>query len=245
MLASDRAPHGPGASAVPSGVVKVVQERVVPCGLEAVRRLEARVAAKLSDVRALETVTADQFPGHFARVVQGVLSARPYQGAIVRETPASQVRAILRAGREGWVGPEELPELAGWLSGAPAEARLDLACELLHGSSPDRVALLSRWVWNPHRRTGILSEFGGPPATSYPEAQARLGEVRLEIGALGLPSASFAGVDVVLALAYAGRLQTTTDDQLHSGGLESLLPGPFPLATMILGVRRRTTDAGR
>ncbi|HYB78517.1 MAG TPA: hypothetical protein VEG66_01995 [Thermoplasmata archaeon] len=228
-----------------STVADVFRFRVAPCGLTPVRRLESLVERKLADVRRLEDAPTHSFAEQFDRVVEGVPTAQPYRSRIVFESPPAEVRAILRSGRQGYLGPAHLPEVADRLSGAPRDVRLDLASELLHGASPDRVALLARWVWNPSRRTGALAEFSASPADSHVKAQARLGELRLELETLGFPCATFGGVDVVLALTYAGRLQQTASDQLRSGGLESLLPGPFPLAAMILGVRRRVAHADR
>lgn len=245
MLGTEATSIGPPAATGVSAVAGVFHDRVAPCGREPLRRLEALVGEKLANVYGLADATADQFPAKLDVVVRGVLSARRYRSRIVDASAREEVQAVLRAARAGYLGSADLPEIADRLAGAPREIRLDVAGELLHGAAPDRVALLARWVWNPSRRTGVLGEFGTPTFDSYAEAQARLGEVRLELGALGFPCATFAGVDVVLALAYAARLQKATDDRLRSGGLESLLPGPFPLATMILGVRRRVTHADR
>jgi hypothetical protein len=246
MLASKTpAPNNLPIGTGPSSVARLFRERVAPCGLEPLRQLEASVDAKLAAVRELETVSADRFPQQFATVLHGVLSVRSYGPRIVAETDRSGVQATVQAAREGYLGPAQLTEVADRLAGAPEEVRRDVASELLHGAAPDRVALLARWVWNPSRRTGVLSELGAPTADSYVHAQARLGEIRLELGALGFPCASFTGVDVVLALTYAARLQLATDGQLRSGGLEALLPGGYPLASMILGVRRQVFDADR
>lgn len=221
------------------------QERAVPCGLEPLRALEASVASKLAAVGELEAASVELFPARFEDVLRGVVSARPHRARIVAETAPGGVQAAVRAAREGYLRPNDLPEVAVRLAGAPAEVRLDVASELLHGAAPDRNALLARWVWNPQRHTGVLSDLGGPAENSYAHVQARLGEIRLELSALGFPCATFAGVDVVLALTYAARLEQATDGPLRSGGLESLLPGAFPLASMILGVRRRRVDAHR
>jgi hypothetical protein len=228
-----------------STVAGIFREWVAPCGIVPVRRLESVVEKKLAAIGELDRVPDDRFPDEFDRVVRGVASARAYRFPLVDETPPENIRALLREARAGHLGPADLPALADRLTGAPGEVRLDVASELLHGAVPDRMALLARWVWNPARGTGVLSEFGRPASRGYPGAQTRLGEIRLELGALGFPCASFAGVDVVLALTYAARLQQTSDSGLRSGGLESLLPGVFPLATMILGVRRRIVDADR
>jgi len=210
-----------------------------------VRQLEAVVEKKLAAIAELERTSDDAFPDDFDRVVRGVASARPYRFQIVDAASPVKVRELLRGAREGRLSSVDLPVLADHLAGAPWEVRLDVASELVHGAAPDRVALIARWVWNPSRGTGVLSEFGLPGPTTYGGSQERLGQIRLELGALGFPCATFAGVDVVLALTYAARLQQTADLGLRSGGLESLLPGAFPLATMILGVRRRVVDADR
>jgi hypothetical protein len=246
MLASKPpAPNHLPIGSGPSAVARLFRERVAPCGLEPLRQLEAGVEAKLAAVRELETASSDRFPQQFNTVLRGVLSARSDGPRIIAETDPAGVQAAVQAARTGYLGPAQLTEVADRLAGAPEEVRRDVAGELLHGAAPDRISLLARWVWNPSRRTGVLAELGAPTSDSYVHAQARLGEIRLELGALGFPCASFAGVDVVLALTYAARLQLATDGQLRSGGLESLLPGAYPLAAMILGVRRQVLNADR
>jgi hypothetical protein len=245
MLETDPGRASAGLGADPNLVAREFRERVLPCGVEAVNRLEAAVDAKLGAVRALELVPAERFAGAFRRVVDGVVATRPYRSEILARTAPEVVREVLREAREGRIGPVDLPSVAERLAGGPADVRTDLASELLHAASPDRVALLARWVWNPNRRTGILAAYGGPPPETYLGTQARLGEIRLELGAIGFPSPTFAAVDVLLALSYASRLEAATDRSFQGGGIERLLPGPFPLATMLLGVRRRLPDADR
>ena len=245
MLGAESRSMGPGLGADAAKVARAFHDRVVPCGTEPINRLESAVEAKLSRTRALETTPAEEFPAAFARVVSGVVSTRPHRSSLVAETPPEGVRRMLREARESRLGPADLPALAERLRGAPAEVRLDLASELLHAGAPDRVALLARWVWNPARRTGVLAEFGGPPPESYPGTQARLAEIRLELEALGFPSSTFAAVEVLSALTYPGRLGNVADSSLQGGDIERLLPGPFPLATLLLGVRRRLDDADR
>ena len=235
----------PGLTAEPQRVARAYRERVLPCGIEPVNRLEQVVEAKLIDVRALEDLPRERFAPAFGSVLDGVVSARPHRAALLKATSPDAVREILRGARTGRLGAADLLTAADRLSGAPADVRRDIASELVHAAAPDRLALLARWVWNPTRRTGILGEFGGPPPETYPGTQARLAEVRLELDALGFRSATFAAVDVLLALTYAGRLGEAVDRSLHGGGLERLRPGSFPLATIVLGVRRRYLDADR
>ena len=234
---------GAGLAAEPERVARAFRERVLPCGVEPINRFERVVGEKLRDVRALETTSPDRFVEAFGRVLDGVVATRPHRSSILRENGPGPIREMLRAARTGGIRADDLPAASERLSGAPAEVRIDLASELLHAAAPDRIALLARWVWNPVRRTGILEEFGGPPPETYAGTQARLAEVRLELDALGFPSPTFAAVDVLLALLYAGRLGVAVDRSLRGGGLERLLPGPFPLATIVLGVRRRYLDA--
>ena len=245
MLATDPTVGRPVDLTAGLTAARVFRERVVPCGIAPLRKLETIVEQKLAAVRALEHCGTDRFRDEFEEVIRGVAAARPHRTSMVGESSPGEVRAILREAREGILGVAALPQVADRLAGAPREVRLDVASELLHGSVPDRIALVARWVWNPARGTGALTEFGIPSDGSYAAAQTRLGEIRLELAALGFPCDSFAGVDVVMALAYAARLQQATDARLRSGGLEALLPGAFPLATMILGVRRRVIDANR
>jgi hypothetical protein len=229
----------------PNLVAREFRERVLPCGVEAVNRFESAVDAKLGTVRALELVPHERFADAFRGVVEGVVATRAYRSEIVNRTSPEVVREILRQAREARLGPSDLPTIAERLAGAPANVRIDLASELLHAAAPDRLALLARWVWNPNRRTGILAAYGGPPPETYAGTQARLGEIRLELGAIGFPSPTFAAVDVLLALSYAGRLEAATERSFQGGGIERLLPGSFPLATMLLGVRRRLAHADR
>lgn len=235
----------PGLTAEPERVARAYRDRVLPCGVEPVNRLERVVEAKLTGVRALEEVPGEKFARAFGAVLEGVVSARPHRATLVEATSPAAVRQILRGGRTGRLGAADLLAVTDQLSGAPADVRLDVASELVHAAAPDRVALLARWVWNPARRTGILAEFGGPPPETYPGTQARLAEVRLELDALGFRSATFAAVDVLLALTYAGRFGEAVDRSLQGGGFERLLPGAFPLATIVLGVRKRYLDADR
>ena len=245
MLATETSQSIRSTGADPSYVAQEFRERVLPCGVGEVNRLEASVEAKLTAVRELERIPADRFPAAFQSVLGGVVSTRPWRVDLVARTDPAAVRTILRDAHGGRLGPSDLPAVARRFDGAPADVGIDLASELLHAAAPDRIALLARWVWNPARRTGILAAFGGSDPESYAATQARLGEIRLQLGALGFPSQTFAGVDVLLALSYAGRLGEATDRSFQGGGIERLLPGPFPLATMLLGVRRRPTFADR
>ncbi len=245
MLGVELRRPGTGLGADPTLVARAFRERVLPCGIEPINRLERIVTAKHEETRRLSRAPAEELPSRLRRLLETVPATRPHRDGLLRETPPGTFREIVSATGGGRLGPRDLEEVAGRLSGAPLEVRRDLAAELIHASAPDRVALLARWVYHPARRTGVLCEFGGPPPEDYPAAQARLAEVRLELAELGFPSTTFAGVDVLLALTYAGRLQDAVDRSFQGGGIERLLPGPFPLATMILGVRRRFADADR
>lgn len=245
MFGSDTEAPPAALGADPSRVAAEFRERVLPCGVEAVNRLEAAVSDKLAAARALEGVSPEAFPPAFRAVVEGVATTRPYRSAICARTDPEVVRGILAGARTGRLGAADLPEVSERLAGAPLGVRNDLASELLHAGAPDRIGLLARWVWNPARHTGILGAYGGPPPESYAGTQARLGEVRLQLGALGFSSVTFASVDVLLALSYAGRMGEATETTFHGGGIERLLPGPYPFAAMLLGVRRRLTDADR
>lgn len=244
MLESEAA-RTAGLGADPSRVAREFRERVLACGVDPVNRLERAVEAKLAEVRALSETTDGAFGDRWRVAVDGVVATRPHRASIVRETSPDAVRGIVSGARSARLGPADLPKLAERLGGAPLDVRLDLAAELLHAGAPDRVGLLQRWVWNPGRRTGILAVYGGPSPETYAGMQARLGEVRLELGAAGFPSPTFAAVDVLLALSYAGRMGDAVDRSFQGGGIERLLPGAFPLATMVLGVRRRLADADR
>lgn len=219
---------------------------VIPCGTEPLNRLENLIERKFAEARAIGTGPWSDARERFDRFLAGVISSRPHRESLVRETDLSKVRALLEAGSDGRLVAHDLPRLAEELSGAPWGVRVDIAAELVHAAAPDRVGLLTRWVWNPDRRTGILGEFVPPPGpASYDGVQARLGELRLLLSALGFPSPTFASADILLALAYAARLSEATDRSFQGGGIESLLPGTLGVASMVLGVRRWVLDADR
>jgi hypothetical protein len=245
MLGTNRAIAVAGLGADPQLVARAFREYVLACGVDPVNRLEAAVEGKLSGVRALERTTDSEFSSEFSRVLEGVVATRPHRARLLEETPPDAVRKILREARDAHLGAADVPAVAHRLHGAPTDVRRDLAAELLHAAAPDRVALLARWVWNPERRTGILAEFGGDPPESFGGTQARLAEIRLELGALGFEAPTFAAVDVLLGLTYAHRLESAVDRSFQGGGIERLLPGSFPLATIVLGVRRRLARADR
>lgn len=245
MLETEPTRIGGSPGADPNLVAREFRERVLPCGVDTINRFEQALGAKLEATRALENVPPERFSEAFRVVVDAVVATRPFRSEIVRRTSPDMVRATLREARAARLDATDLPTIAERLAGAPVAVRVDLAAELLHAASPDRIALLARWVWNPNRRTGILAAYGGPPPETYAGTQARLGEIRLGLGAVGFPSPTFAAVDVLLALSYASRLGEATERSFQGGGIERLLPGAFPLATMILGVRRRLTNADR
>ena len=245
MLGRETLEHPGRAGPDANLVVQEFRDRVLPCGVEALNRFEAAVEAKLTLVRSLADVPPDRLGDVFRETVDGVVSTRPFRAEIVNRSRPDVVRSIVVGAREGRLGASSLPDTANRLEGAPEEVRIDLASELLHAGAPDRIGLLARWVWNPARGTGIVAAYGGPGPKSYADLQARLGELRLELGAVGFPSPTFAAVDVLLALSYAGRLGEAVDRSFQGGGIERLLPGSFPLATMLLGVRRRLLDADR
>ncbi len=244
--------HGAELRAAPSArgierqrVARAFRDRVLPCGVDNVNRLETAVAEKHARVHALVGLGLDEFADGFASVLDGIVAAHPHRATLAAATTRESVVALLEGAGAARLGPADLPRAADRLDGAPHDVRLDVAAELFHAAAPDRLGLLTRWVWNPARGTGILGEFGGPPPHDHASTQARLGELRLELDALGFPSTTFAAVDVLLALTYAGRLDEAVDRSFQGGGLERLLPGAYPLASMVLGVRRRLTDADR
>ncbi len=245
MLGSEPVGAGAGPGADADRVVQEFRERVLPCGVDAVNRLETAVEEKLAEARTLAETPPERFAVGFRAVVDGVVSARPHRAEIVARSSPAAVREILEGARVARLGPGDLLGVADRLAGAPRDVRVDVASELLHAGAPDRLGLLARWVWNPERRTGILAVFGGPPPETYPGVQARLGELRLGLGAAGFPSSTFAAVDVLLALSYSARMNEAVDRSFQGGGIERLLPGSFPLAAMVLGVRRRMLHADR
>ncbi len=238
-LASDPAdPRGVASRVDPAKVASAWERWVVPCGSEPINRLETLLERKFAEGQQLGRLPDAEFGARWTVFLDAIVSTRPYRPAIVEATDARRIRSLVEKVRAGGFSARDLPALADELSGAPRDVRIDVAAELLHAAAPDRSGLLTRWVWNPERGTGILAEFVAPGPTRFPEVQARLGEIRLELAALGFPSATFASVDILLALAYSVRLSEATDRSFQGGGMESLLPGTLGLASMVLGVRR-------
>jgi hypothetical protein len=234
---------GTGGRIVPDRVVQTLRRWVWPCGPEALNRLESWVEDRYRSVQALVDAPPDD-PA-WRQWLGGILSTRPHRETLLSELPRDRTREILRSAQRGAFGPGDVESIASQIRGAPREVCRDIAADLLHCAAPDRLALLARWVCHPERGRGILTELAEPPPRTYEEAQARLGELRLQVARLGFPSRTFAAVDVVLALAYAGLLSDAAQETFHSGGLETLLPGNYGLATMVLGVRRRRSRADR
>ncbi len=217
---------------------------VLPCGREAVNRLETLLERKfLLARRVLDSPTVS--PSAVDEFLGTVLPARSHRAALATESNVVALTEMARTAAVGRLHPRELPDLAARLDGVPTAAALDLAAELVHAAAPDRFGLWARWVWNVDRKSGVLSEFVRPGPETLEGLQASLGEIRLELAALGFPSPTFASVDILLALTHAQRLQRASDESFRGGGMESLLPGPYGLAAMILGVRRWLTHADR
>ena len=240
----------PGASPAPEGadprrVAWAFQQWVLPAGKKALDRLEARVEERFQAVSALSETPGADLPGAWEPWLTGVLTARPYQATLLDETPWPEVRRILREARAGRHTVRDLPDLSSHLRGAPPGVCLDGMADLLHSAAPDRIPLLPRWVLNPAQGTGVLTEFAGTPPRTYEEAQARAGVIRLQLNALGFPSRTFAAVDLLFALTYAGRISHAASETFQGGGIETLLPGNLGLATLLLGVRGRRSDADR
>jgi len=238
-LASDRRDAREVASRVDPAKVAAAWERwVLPCGVEPINRLESLLERKFSEGQQLGMGPEAEFRAGWSRFLEAIVSTRSHRPAIQEATDPLEIRSLVARTQAGGYSARDLPALADYVKGAPREVRIDVAAELLHAGAPDRAGLLTRWVWNPERGTGILAEFVAPGPTRFEDIQARLGEIRLELSALGFPSATFASVDILLALAYAARLSEATDRSFQGGGIESLLPGTLGIASMVLGVRR-------
>lgn len=243
MLGSDAtaasgSPLHPGEDAIR----EAYRSFVLPCGAPAVNRLEELLERKFALVRSLFEGPADA--ARASAVLDTVLSTRPYRGRLLESNPPERFAEVARRAARG-IAPKEIAPLARSLEGAPVPVLQDLAAEIAHGAAPDRLGLLSRWVWNSERRTGILGLLVPPGPETVEGAQALLGEMRLQLAALGFPSRTFASVDILLALAYASHVARTTDRSFQGGGIESLLPGPYGLASLVLGVRRWVIHADR
>ena len=245
MLAVEPGVSGAPDGADPQRVARAFQQWVLPAGKTALDQLEARVEERFREVSTLPEIASTDPTGPWNRWLVGVLPARPHQAAILRETPWEEVRGILRDTRAGRYSPRDLPELSSRIRGAPPGICLDSMADLLHAAAPDRIPLLPRWVWNPAQGTGVLPEFVHAPLRSYEEAQARSGEIRLQLTAQGFPSRTFAAVDLLFALTYAGRLSHAATETFQGGGIETLLPGNLGLAALLLGVRGRRPRADR
>ncbi len=227
----------------PAKVASAWERWILPCGVEPINRLELLLQRKFAEGQRLGAGPEEELRGGWSRFLEGIVSTRSYRPSIREATDPRRIRSLVAAAQAGEYSVHDLPALADRVDGAPAGVRIDIAAELLHAAAPDRAGLLTRWVWNPQRGTGILAEFVAPGPTRFEEVQARLGEIRLELSALGFPSATFASVDILLGLAYAARLAEATDRSFQGGGIESLLPGTLGLASMILGVRRWVVHA--
>jgi hypothetical protein len=236
-----RAPEGVD----PRRVARAFQQWVLPAGKTALDQLEKRVEHRFQETASLAEAPSAHAPGAWGRWISQVLPARPHQARLLQETPWEEVRGILRDAMAGRYSSRDLPALAERIRGAPPGVTLDTVANLLHCAAPDRIPLLSRWVWNPGPGSGALGEFVHAAPRSYEEAQARIGEVRLHLTALGFPSRTFAAVDVLFALTYAGRLSHAARETFQGGGIETLLPGNLGLAAILLGVRGRRADADR
>lgn len=220
------------------------QSWVLPCGREAVNRLEGLLDRKFALAREFASAP-DPGASGIASFLQTVLPTRGHREAIATPENVGRLSEVARTAATGRLSPRELPALAARIEGVPASVAFDLTAELVHAAAPDRFGLWSRWVWNPERKSGALTEFVQPGPETVEALQASLGEIRLELAALGFPSPTFAPVDILLALTHAQRLQRASDESFRGGGMESLLPGPYGLASMILGVRRWLTHADR
>ena len=229
----------------PRRVTRAFQQWVLPAGRGALDQLEVRVEERFKAVSALLDTSPADLPGSWEPWLAGVLSARPYQSALLRETRWVEVGRTLQEARAGRHGARDLPELSTRLRGAPPGVCLDAMADLLHSAAPDRIPLLPRWVFNPAQGTGVLNEFARFPPRSYEEAQAWTGAIRLQLSALGFPSRTFAAVDLLFSLTYAGRIAHAASETFQGGGIETLLPGNLGLATLLLGIRGRRSDAHR
>ena len=216
---------------------------VAPCGAPAINHLEQLLERKFALVQQLVQSPEHLTPGLVPEILRTVLATRAHRESILAETPRERFHSIALDARRPGLLPNRIPTLASRLSGAPDPVLCDLAAEIVHAVQPDRLGLLTRWVWNPERRSGVLGELVEPVPVGTSGAQAAMGQIRLQLGALGFPSPTFASVDILLAMAYAARLSQATDRSFQGGGIESLLPGPYGIACMVLGVRRWVTHA--
>ena len=229
----------------PSKVARALRDSVLPCGVAGVEQLFHAVEAKQIGIRALETVRAREFPSAFDASLQEMPTVRSYRSRLVADDLSTWVRALIRQARDGAVRPDDVEPFARELVSVPHGAAIDLVSEILHAAAPDRVGLLSRWVWSPELRTGALTAFGEGSPTTYVELQRWLGEVRFHLARLGFPAPTFVAVDIVLALSYATHFGQSPGAASPTMDLQRILPGPYPLAAMLLGVRRRMIDADR
>ena len=234
-------PLHPGATTVRDAYLTFL----VPCGTEPINRLERLLERKFALVARLVDAADPPDRAGVSAILDTVLSTRAHRSSLLDSNPPERFAEAARRVARARFAAREIPELARQFEGAPLEIRRDLAAEIAHAAAPDRLGLLPRWVWNSERRSGALALLVPPGPENLDGAQALLGEIRLQLAALGFPSPTFASVDILLALAYASHLNRTTDRALQGGGLESLLPGPYGLASLVLGVRRWVIHADR
>jgi hypothetical protein len=226
----------PGLRPDPARVAEAYRALVTEWGAGELERLEERLTEKYARVRALGEGPELPSPGVLRGTLPTVVRSRTHLDPLIAANPPEVFRDLVRAARSGRLRPGELAASAGAFRGVPDGIARDLAAELIHGAAPDRYGLWSRWVWNPERGTGALAEFVPSPRIPFPSVQPLLGAIRLELGREGFRSATFAPVDILLAWRYAVRLEGTSREAFHSGGLESLLPGTKGITRFLLGI---------
>jgi hypothetical protein len=142
---------------------------------------------------------------------------------------------------------DRLEAFAGRLDGLPPSLRYDLGSELLHYTDPERHWLWTRWIWDPHTRTGALPlvtmEEYDLKAPTVGETYLRVGRATAFVHATGR-AAGFTrigegpfGVDVYLACVYCVYVYTTVRMRMTQE-FNRVIPALPELARRFLGIYR-------
>ncbi|MBI4635574.1 MAG: hypothetical protein HY727_04410 [Candidatus Rokubacteria bacterium] len=182
------------------------------------------------------------------RLLRSVFSTRRKAGEVLDRVGAPRLA--------GWIDDLLEPRTAldarfqtfyDRLAGLPESVRFDLASELLHFTDPERYWLWTRWVWDPHTRTGALplvtmeeydldAETVGKTYLRVGQAIAFVHETGRAAGFTRIGQGPF-GVDVYLACVYCVYVYTTVRMRMTQE-FNRVIP-PLPeLARRFLGVYR-------
>ena len=209
----------------PERVRRAYANWVLPCGRDAVNRLESLLERKFALVQSFGTGEADR--DALEPILRAIFSARAHREAIATHCRPHALQEIVRSAAARRLRPGAQFTVADQVAGVPRGIAEDIAAELIHAAAPDRVGLWTRWIWNPARATGVLGEFGAPGPLGAEGVQPAMGSIRLVLAGLGFPSPTFASVDILLALTHAQRLARASEKTNKAGGTKPNNQGPY------------------